>query len=312
MIFAPADGGPPVMGHSQKPMQARNRKSMGGGANYPFRHRKPVDSRLTETDFVDALCDTVIPLLARRNAPARQAFSNPEIEQAADPLQAYRVEEFVQLLLDEDDNGCEDFAFRQAASGADPQRMAAEYLAPAARLLGDYWRMDVCDFIQVTVCMTRIQRLFWRLVDECPPAHETRVGCSILMSPVPGEQHSFGQSVVEDAFRRQGWQVDSCSFDEADDLHLLAGNNEYQVIALSISGEEYLPIMAATIDRLRRQSRNAGVSIMAGGSLFASQPTAARIADADLVALDVDHALLLAEAVVAARGGSRHITSASG
>jgi len=300
------------MGHSQKPMQARNRKSMGGGADYPFRHRKPVDSRLTDTDFVETLFGTVVPLLASRNAPSRQTFSDPHIECSADPLQAYRVEEFVQLLLDEDDNGCEDFAFRQAASGADPQRMAADYLGPAARLLGDYWRMDVCDFIQVTVCMTRIQRLFWRLVDECPPASETRAGCSILMSPVPGEQHSFGQSVCEDAFRRQGWQVDSCSFDEAEDLLLLAGNNEYQIIALSISGEEYLPILATTIVSLRRQSRNAGVSIMAGGSLFVAQPDAARVANADLVAVDVGHALLLAEAVVAARGGSSHITSASG
>ena len=113
-----------------------------GGADYPFRHRKPVDSRLTDTDFVETLFGTVVPLLASRNAPSRQTFSDPHIECSADPLQAYRVEEFVQLLLDEDDNGCEDFAFRQAASGADPQRMAADYLGPAApaparRLLAD-------------------------------------------------------------------------------------------------------------------------------------------------------------------------------
>lgn len=303
------------MVHSQTPMQARNRKAMRGGAEYPTALHKPSDARLNDTQFVDALCGTVAPLLARRSLAlsAAPCGGHDHVSEArADPLHAYRVEEFVQLLLDENDNGCEDFAFRQAASGADPQRMAADYLGPAARLIGDFWRMDICDFMQVTVCMSRIQRLFWRLVEEYPPVGETRVGCSILLSPVPGEQHGFGQSVVEDAFRRQGWHVDSCSFDEEDDLYAFAESNEYQVIGLSVSGEPFLPLLAAAILKLRRRSRNAGVSIMVGGSLVATHPDAARGAGADLLVRDVAEALDLAEASVAAGAGRTHIVCASG
>lgn len=288
---------------------------MRAATDYPAAVHKPSDARLNDTQFVDAICGTVAPLLARRSqalAAAPCGGHYPDNETRADPLHAYRVEEFVQLLLDEHDNGCEDFAFRQAASGADPQRMAADYLGPAARLIGDFWRMDICDFMQVTVCMSRIQRLFWRLVEEYPPTRETRAGCSILLSPVPGEQHSFGQSVVEDAFRRQGWHVDSCSFDEEDDLHAFAENNEYQIIGLSISGEPFVPMMAATILKLRRRSRNAGVSIMIGGSLVAIQPDAARGAGADLLVRDVAEALDQAEASVAAKAGRTHIVCASG
>lgn len=298
------------MVHSSTTLQARNRKAMSGGSDHRPTWRKPVAAKLNDADFVDALCGTVVPLLVHRNAHVRRQACEPEIERGTDPLHACRVEEFVQFLLDEDDNGCEDFAFRQAASGADPQRMAADYLGPAARLIGDYWRMDICDFMQVTVCMSRIQRLFWRLVDECPPTKELRPGHSILFSPVPGEQHSFGQSVVEDAFRRSGWQVDCCSFDEEHELHLLARQNEYQIIGLSISGEPFLPIMAATILKLRRRSRNAGVSIMAGGSLVMAQPAAVRKAGADLIASDIPYALAHAEAAVAASHGNRHIASA--
>lgn len=289
------------MGYSSTSLQARNRKKMSGGADYPQSRRKPIDIDLNDTEFVDALCGTLVPLLVGRNSAIAPRVIKPQpVDRTHDALHACRVEEFVQLLLDEDDNSCEDFAFREAASGADPQRMAADYLGPAARLLGDYWRMDVCDFMQVTVCMSRIQRLFWRLVDECPPSAECRVGHAILFSPVPGEQHSFGQSVVEDAFRRDGWQVDCCGFDEEEQMLRLARENEYQIVALSISAETFLPVMAATILRIRRRSRNAAVSIMAGGSLVIDQPSAIRTAGADLLALDVAHSLALAEAAVAA------------
>lgn len=297
---------------SRTPLQARNRKSMPGGMDIPHVRSRTPASHIHDSDFVDALCETVVPLLALRNRPVLRPAGDQVVETASDPLQAYRVAEFTQFLLDEDDDGCEDFAFRQAASGADPQRMATDYLEPAARLIGDYWRMDVCDFMQVTVCMSRIQRLFWRLVEECPPTCETRPGHSILLSPVPGEQHSFGLSVTEDAFRRKGWQVDSCSFDEEEDLYLLARENEYQIIGLSICGEPFAPVLAATILKLRRRSRNSGVSIMAGGSLAASHPEIVRGLGADLVVRDLPQALVLAEAAVAAWDCNRHIASTSG
>ena len=91
----------------------------------------------------------------------------------------------------------EDFAFRQARIRG-PTRSAwlRTILVPRPALLGDYWRMDVCDFIQVTVCMTRIQRLFWRAGRPKNALRRAKQRAGLLdpekkMSPVPGEQHSF-------------------------------------------------------------------------------------------------------------------------
>lgn len=213
-----------------------------------------------------------------------------------------RVEAFVTLLLNENDDGCADYLFAMAERSQDPQEVARELLGPAARLVGDYWRMDVCDFMQVTVVMARVQRLFWGLTGMYPALAPCRPARTALLTPLPPEQHGFGLLVVEDALRRAGWQVDCCGVGEEEAYFDLIGSNSYALVGISVSGAAAASHLPAFMRKSRKISRNASARILVGGGLFVEKPELARDAGADCLALDAASAVRMAEAAVAAVG----------
>jgi MerR family transcriptional regulator, light-induced transcriptional regulator len=254
--------------------------------------------------------------LNQRRSPARRVKA-PALPEARDGTNGAEsgsegagadVERFVACLIAGKDTVCRRMVLDTVAACEDPQRVAGDLLTPAARLVGDYWRRDVCDFMQVTMAMTQIQRLFWSIVSDFPPQSAIAgSGPRILLSPIPGEAHAFGLSIVEDAFRRAGWLVDYCEGGNERELHLLAAAGDYAVIGLSMSGETFVPTLRATLRQLRQGSRSGAVSIMLGGSIFVDKPELAFDAGADILAMDAAEALRFADAVVAGRGVRSHM-----
>lgn len=192
---------------------------------------------------------------------------------------------FVSLALDPDSARCETFA-RRIAHRHGAQELVTRLLAPAAWLLGDYWRRDICNFLVMTAAMERIERIFRGAIAEDPPVGRRGRGRSILLSPVPGEQHGFGLAVVEDAFRRAGWHVDRCSFDEEGRLVALASQRHYDAIGLSIGGEAMMDRLGRVVEDLRRVSSNRDVRIGLGGPLVALRPELTSHIDSDFSATD--------------------------
>jgi methanogenic corrinoid protein MtbC1 len=192
---------------------------------------------------------------------------------------------FVSLALDVTTARCETFA-RRVAHKHGAQELAKRLLAPAAGLLGDYWRRDICNFLVMTAAMERIERIFRGVIAENPPLGRRGHGRSILLSPVPGEQHGFGLAVVEDAFRRAGWHVDRCSFDEEGRLVTLASQRHYDAIGLSIGGEAMMGRLGRVVEDLRRLSNNRDVRIGLGGPLVALRPELTSHIDSDFSATD--------------------------
>ena len=71
-----------------------------------------------------------------------------------------------------------------------------ELLEPAARLLGEIWDRDECDFIDVTLGVARLQKLLavfnnTHTVASLDNRHQ------VLIAMTPGEQHQFGLQIVE-------------------------------------------------------------------------------------------------------------------
>lgn len=213
-------------------------------------------------------------------------------------LRRDRTLKFVALLLDEDSRQCVAMVDSLFADCGDPQKVVERLFEPAARIIGDNWCADECDFFKVTIAMARMQRLFNRLTAEYRPAMASDMSRHVLLTTAPGEQHTFGLSVVEDAFRRSNWQVDCCDCDAETDMYRFAASNSYRIIGVSISGERMLSDLASMVGRLRSRSRNKSVVLMAGGSLIMRNPQGAINAGFDLLAVDASSAVALAEAVV--------------
>ncbi|MEJ1937739.1 cobalamin B12-binding domain-containing protein, partial [Nostoc sp. NIES-2111] len=123
----------------------------------------------------------------------------------------------------------------------------------------------------------------------------TTMDRQILLATAPGEQHTFGLSMVESFFRASGWDVTS---DPDLDPAKLVGLRRYGIIGFSLSSETRLEALSACIRAVRRASRNPGIGVMVGGHLFIERPELVAIVGADLTATDGLTAVLLAQSLL--------------
>ena len=214
-------------------------------------------------------------------------------------VQRERIEEFVEKLFDEDSDRCRDIIDDALLENGDPQKVAELLMEPAARIIGENWCADECDFLKVTIAISRMQRLFRRMTSEHPPGALPDLSRCALLTPAPGEQHTFGLCVVDDAFRRAGWEVDCCGCDEEFEMLRLVASSHYQIIGVSVSVERRLPELRDIIQRVRSRSRNRSIVLIAGGSMVMQNPQSAIDAGFDLLAVDAVSAVALADTVVA-------------
>ena len=119
-----------------------------------------------------------------------------------------------------------------------------------------------------------------------------------LFSPAPGEQHGLGALMVEQFFRRAGWQTWSApAVDEAELVALVAGR-AFDVVGLTVSVERHVAPLRQSIAALRGASRNPRVIVLVGGRAFADRPDLAAEIGADGTAEDGALAVELADSLL--------------
>ncbi len=174
-----------------------------------------------------------------------------------------------------------------------------DLLAPTARVLGDFWDNDICDFVDVTMGLWRLQQVVHELGSRAPcPSARTRADRRVLFTVPPGDQHSFGLVMIEDFFRRAGWRTWSAPDAGLVELCAIAGRQWFELIGLTVSNADNLAQLPMMFRELRRASQNPAVGIMVGGKIFSDHPELAVEAGADATAVDGAAALLAAERLV--------------
>ncbi len=163
-----------------------------------------------------------------------------------------------------------------------------------------WWESDACDFFDVTMGLWRLQEVMKALSAIAPwsaplPASARRA----LFAPAPGEQHGFGAALVEEFFRRAGWQTWTAPTADTDELASLVAARGYDIIGLSISVERHLDALAGCIAAIRRASRNPDIIVMVGGRMFNENPGLVAVVGADATAADAPAAVALAEELLA-------------
>lgn len=177
----------------------------------------------------------IIPrlLLAHRiapaHAPARKVTGRPTIQQD--------VQELARLVLNHDVTVARAFIDALRAEGASLGDLFLQLLAPTARLLGEYWTEDICDFTQVTVGLSRLQQLLREFSPEfeIEEGQNSSNGRRALLVPAPGEQHTFGLFIVEEFFRREGWEVLGGLSLQGAELTDLVRTEWFDVVGFSVS-----------------------------------------------------------------------------
>ena len=182
------------------------------------------------------------------------------------------------------------------AGGVTVETIYLHLLAPAARRLGAWWDEDACDFVDVTMGLWRCQEIVHALSALIPGAAPV-AGAErrALFAPAPGEQHGLGALIVEEFFRRDGWQTWSVPALDADELVALAAGRAFDIVGLTVSVERHVEPLQRSITALRQASRNPDVIVLVGGRVFTERPELAAEIGADGTAADGALAVALAD-----------------
>lgn len=212
------------------------------------------------------------------------------------------VEAFTASLLGGDETAIEATVESLRRRGLTVEQLLVDLLAPAARQLGHLWTEDLCFFTDVTIGLGRLQRM----MRELSPAFGTEVahppnGRRVLLVRAPGEQHSFGLSMVAEFFRRAGWEV-AAGGEGADTDPITAVRREwFDAVGFSAGSEARLDWLPSCIAAVRRASIHPDIAVLVGGPVFTLRPQLARQLGADATASDGSEAPGLAESLLAGR-----------
>ena len=222
-------------------------------------------------------------VITRRVSPTAEC-SKERVFRAPD---ASDVQELVRLLLAHDVAVASGYVEAVRSRGATLENVCLDLLAPAARGLGVMWEEDECDFMQVTVGLCRLHQLLREISAEFRPEDaETSSDRTVLLAPIPGEQHTFGVMLVAQFLRRAGWDVWHEFPDSLSSILEVVRQNSFAVVGLSVGCETRLEDVASLIRAIRGGSRNRSVGILVGGPVLSLNPDAAKLVGADATAAD--------------------------
>jgi MerR family transcriptional regulator, light-induced transcriptional regulator len=208
-------------------------------------------------------------------------------------IPAEMVETFTHLVFSADGSDSELLIEQLLDDGVSAEVLMLDLLAPAARLMGKMWCGDEANFLEVTLGLSRIHRVLRQL--RLPALEGVADRGSVLLAPVPGEQHVLGLRMVEEFLMLDGWLVRCTPVANEEQLRHIVATDPYDIVGFSVSGERLLPALRSVIREVRAASRNRNVRIMVGGVAFAGQERSALPIDADAFIVDAREAVAQAK-----------------
>jgi len=227
--------------------------------------------------------EDIIPRLVRSHASLVAAVL------AGDPPvpRADEVDSFTQRLIKRDDAGLRRQLAALRAQGVGVPVLLTHLLAPAARHLGRLWEQDQCHFGDVTIGVARLQQIMRALSSELGTEIDPMPGGRrALLMAAPGEQHTFGLSMVGEFFARAGWEVAGLLDPLADSLQDKVANEWFDLVGISAGSTVRVAAVRDCVDIVRRHSHNRQVKVLVGGPLFLTEPALHQQVQADGVVSD--------------------------
>ena len=212
--------------------------------------------------------------------------SVPAVDLIAAKL-AQRVDEFAEIVIKKDASASIAFFDAQRKIGVSIEQLFQDLLAPTARRLGELWDEDINDFMDVTRGISHLQQIVSEFSTEFKDEGRTPIASRrALIMPLPGEQHTFGASLIGENFRRDGWRVWGGPPRSLDDIIELVDGQWFDMVGLSASKVPNPDRVAADIRCIRRASVNKDVKILIGGRVFNEHPVLVTAVGADMTAVN--------------------------
>ena len=241
-----------------------------------------------------AVAADIIPrvVMQRRDRAVVEAITTGQAIDGDEVLRFARL-----LLRHEDEAVVMAHLLATQARGVSIAEIYLDLFQPAARHIGDLWADDRCTFVDVTLAVGTLQKM---LRTFGPVFHKNgrpaEGGRQALLLPLPGDQHTFGLSMVAEFFRRAGWNVWNTPLASPEDIGEAVSGAWFALVGFSASTDSRLDELAVTIGLIRRRSCNPHLGVMVGGPIFVEHPDYVARVGADAMGEDAVAALARAEA----------------
>ncbi len=175
--------------------------------------------------------------------------------------------------------------------GHGDEQIFKQLLAPVARQLGEMWTADEVSFIEVTLAVARVQRILFEL---CQPAEAAAMGAlSVLMTAVPGEQHTLGLHMAAATLTRAGVNVVTLVPVTLREIEVAVRASRFDLVGFSLGSESLADSLASVIEATRVAAHQTDLKVIVGGPAAVLSGVSATRLGADHVVRDVAEALAL-------------------
>ncbi len=199
---------------------------------------------------------------------------------------------FIDEVVGADDSAAPIFVRRLLEEGVSVEAIYLDLLAPTARELGIRWEDDECSFVDVTVALGRLQRVLRDLSQyfQAESAQAPDSAGHVLLTCLPGEQHTLGLILVAEFLMRDGFRVLVGAPWSEEDLLTQVRTEWFDVVGFSAGCDSRLSHLKREIARIRTASRNPNVRILVGGQVFSLEHELVKRVGADGWARDAKEA----------------------
>ena len=259
--------------------------------------------------IADTIYTIEAEIIPRLLISSRSSGTRPRPKSSISPLKPTpRLEAEVailtQIVLLDEATAAYTFVSSMRARGVGLESIFLDLLAPTARLLGEMWTEDRCSFSEVTLGLCRLQQVLRQLStvfdDEPEPVQSV---ASVLLTPIPGEQHTFGLLMLEEFYRRGGWDTVLLMPGGEREICDAIAQDWFSAAGISVSCSFSHDALRTLIGDMRRTSRNPEIAILVGGRAFGADQELAFAVGADATAVDGREAIVQTHRLV---GEMRH------
>lgn len=258
--------------------------------------RKAVNGREEAQDSVNAMIQgEIIPRLLMAHDSGQ---ADPRAKRGR-PINPDDASRFAMLPLRLEAASLLDEVDAFIAEGTSVETICLDLLAPAARMLGEMWDRDECDFIDVTMGLWRLQEVMREIAARSPAdLPSLKVPRSALFSPMPGDVHTFGTMMIEEVFSRAGWQSEALVKPERRELLDRLGQRPFDLVGLTLARDCPSAALANLIKAMRSASMNSKIAVLVGGRMINDNPGIVQEVGADGTGADALAALQTAETLM--------------
>lgn len=225
---------------------------------------------LEEGDIVALAIKALDVLASRRGSPPTRS-------------RAQRVQDLCDAVIHRDESRQHAVVAQLVAAGVSAADLADDYVALAARKLGEAWVDDALSFSEVTIGAARLQEIV-RSLGHVEGRHSVTIplGHRVLLVIPAEEDHTLGAFVAASQFRRYGLWVHMAIGQSPDEVAETIASQQFEMIGVSGASRRALDAVGKLVCVIRKQCPQCA-PVVVGGNICNLESRVLDLTGADFV-----------------------------